>query len=148
MEVDFWGVKISGCENSHATEVKCSNIPQIFHTEKEAKWTSKPQKIQNFLASIPHFPAETTFWSKFFYNTDVVRGFSEQNFPWKWKPQNLILGISIQLLCKKCTKTIFSNRFLIQAIFTVNGNAEQLTSKSKFQYPIKKLMDFNANAST
>jgi hypothetical protein len=28
MEVDFWGVKSSGCENSHATEVKCSNIPQ------------------------------------------------------------------------------------------------------------------------
>jgi hypothetical protein len=28
MEVDFWGVKRSGCENSHATEVKCSNIPQ------------------------------------------------------------------------------------------------------------------------
>jgi hypothetical protein len=28
MEVDFWEVKSSGCENSHATEVKCSNIPQ------------------------------------------------------------------------------------------------------------------------
>jgi hypothetical protein len=28
MEVDFWGVKSSGCENSHATEVKCSSIPQ------------------------------------------------------------------------------------------------------------------------
>jgi hypothetical protein len=28
----------------------------------------------------PYFPAETTFWSKFFYNSDVVRGFSEQ---WK-----------------------------------------------------------------
>jgi hypothetical protein len=28
MEVDFWGVKSSGCENSHATELKCSNIPQ------------------------------------------------------------------------------------------------------------------------
>jgi hypothetical protein len=28
MEVDFWGVKSSGCENSHATEVKFSNIPQ------------------------------------------------------------------------------------------------------------------------
>jgi hypothetical protein len=46
----------------------------IFHTEIEAKWTSKPQNIQNFSASIPHFPAETTFWSKYFYNTDVVRG--------------------------------------------------------------------------
>jgi hypothetical protein len=23
MEVDFWGVKNSGCENSHATEVIC-----------------------------------------------------------------------------------------------------------------------------
>jgi hypothetical protein len=28
MEVYFWGVKSSGRENSHATEVKCSNIPQ------------------------------------------------------------------------------------------------------------------------
>jgi hypothetical protein len=28
VEVDFWGVKSSGCENSHATEVKSSNIPQ------------------------------------------------------------------------------------------------------------------------
>jgi hypothetical protein len=28
MEVDFWGVKSSGCENLHATEVICSNIPQ------------------------------------------------------------------------------------------------------------------------
>jgi hypothetical protein len=39
MEVDFWGVQISGCENSLATEVKCSNIPQKskFHTAKEAK---------------------------------------------------------------------------------------------------------------
>jgi hypothetical protein len=37
MEVDILGVKSSGCENLHATEVKCSNIPQKFHTEKEAK---------------------------------------------------------------------------------------------------------------
>jgi hypothetical protein len=39
MEVDFWGVKSSGGENSHATEVKCSNIPQKrkFYTEKEVK---------------------------------------------------------------------------------------------------------------
>jgi hypothetical protein len=39
MEVDFWGVESSGCENSHSTEVKCSNIPPKakFHTEKEAK---------------------------------------------------------------------------------------------------------------
>jgi hypothetical protein len=28
MEQDFWGVKSIGCENLHATEVKCSNIPQ------------------------------------------------------------------------------------------------------------------------
>jgi hypothetical protein len=60
---DFWEVKSSGCENPHATEVKCLNIPlkAKFHTKKEAKWTSKPQKIQNLPASIPHFPAETTF---------------------------------------------------------------------------------------
>jgi hypothetical protein len=38
--MDFWGVKSSGCENSLATEVKCSNIPQKkakFHTKKEVK---------------------------------------------------------------------------------------------------------------
>jgi hypothetical protein len=53
--VDFWGVKSSGCEKSHATEVIFSNIPQAkFHTEKESK--SKPQKIKNDPASILHFP--------------------------------------------------------------------------------------------
>jgi hypothetical protein len=36
-------------------------------------------------ASIPYFPAETNFCSKFFHNTDVVRNFSQQ---WKWKTQN------------------------------------------------------------
>jgi hypothetical protein len=57
----------------HSSE-KLNFIPQ---------WTSKPQKIQSFPAAIPHFPAETMFRSKFFHNTDVVRGFSELNFPWK-----------------------------------------------------------------
>jgi hypothetical protein len=87
MEVDFWGVKSSGCDNSLATELKCSNIPQKSQIsyQKEVKWTWKPQKIQKFPASIPHFPAETTFGSKLFHNTYVVRGFSKQ---WKWKPQN------------------------------------------------------------
>jgi hypothetical protein len=51
----------------------------------------KAAEIQSFPATNPHFPAETTFWSKFFHNTDVVRGFSEQNFSWKWKPQNIAL---------------------------------------------------------
>jgi hypothetical protein len=40
MEVDFWGVKSSDCENSHATEVKCSYIPQkslISYRKKSAK---------------------------------------------------------------------------------------------------------------
>jgi hypothetical protein len=91
MEVDFWEwkavvVRIHMLQKWNAQtflrKAKC-------HTEKEAKWTSKPQKIQKFPASIPHFPAETTFWSKFCHNTDVFRGFSKQNFPWKWKPQNL-----------------------------------------------------------
>jgi hypothetical protein len=27
-----------------------------------------------------HFPAETILLSRFYYTTDVVRGFSEQNF--------------------------------------------------------------------
>jgi hypothetical protein len=38
MEVDFFGVKSSGCENSHATEVKSSILRKAeFHTAKEAK---------------------------------------------------------------------------------------------------------------
>jgi hypothetical protein len=59
MEVDFWGVKSSGCENSHATEVKCTNIPQKYR--KRSKMNVKAAKIQSFSATIPHFPAETTF---------------------------------------------------------------------------------------
>jgi hypothetical protein len=51
----------------------------------------KAAEIQSLPATIPHFPAETTFQSNFFHNTDVVRGFSEQNFPWKRKPQNFAL---------------------------------------------------------
>jgi hypothetical protein len=59
------------------------------------------EEIQSFPATIPYFPAETTFWSKFFHNTDVVRGkgFSEQKFPWKWKPQNFALTF-ISLICR------------------------------------------------
>jgi hypothetical protein len=79
MEVDFWGVKSIGCENLHATEVKCSNIPQ-----KSVK-AAENSKFSGYHSS---FPVETTFWSKFFHNTDVN---SEPNFPWKWKPQNFAL---------------------------------------------------------
>jgi hypothetical protein len=63
MEVDFWGVKSSRCENSHATEVKCSNIPQKSkisyrkRSEKHVKAADNPK----FPVSIPHFPAETIF---------------------------------------------------------------------------------------
>jgi hypothetical protein len=49
-----------------------------FHTEKEAKWTSKPQEIESFPATIPHSPAERTFWTKFFHNIDVVRVFQSK----------------------------------------------------------------------
>jgi hypothetical protein len=93
MEVYFWGVKSSGCENSHVTEVKCSNIPQksLISSRKRSEMNVKAAEIQSFLATIPYFPAETTFWSKFFHNTDVVRGFSEKIFPWKWKLQNFAL---------------------------------------------------------
>jgi hypothetical protein len=54
MEVDFWGVKSSGCENSHATEVKCSNILQ-----KSLISYRKRSEMNGY--TIPHFPAEMTF---------------------------------------------------------------------------------------
>jgi hypothetical protein len=38
----------------------------------------KAAKVQSFPASIPHFPAETTFWSKFFHNTDVLEVFQSK----------------------------------------------------------------------
>jgi hypothetical protein len=62
MEVDFWEwkavvVRIHMLQWNAQTFLRKAK----FHTEKEAKWTSKPQEIQNFPASIPHFPAETTF---------------------------------------------------------------------------------------
>jgi hypothetical protein len=90
MVVDFWGVKpvVVRIYMLQKWNAQTFLIKAQFHTEKEAKWTSKPHKIRSFSATIPHFPAETTFWSKFIHNTGVVGGFSEQNFPWKWEPQN------------------------------------------------------------
>jgi hypothetical protein len=63
MEVDFWGVKSSGCENLHATEVKCSSTPQksLISYRKRSAMNVKAAEIQSFPATIPHFPAETTF---------------------------------------------------------------------------------------
>jgi hypothetical protein len=57
MEVDFWGVKSSGCENSHATEMlkhsleKLKSIPKKKRSECQSRRKSKKNP-----ASIPHFP--------------------------------------------------------------------------------------------
>jgi hypothetical protein len=59
----------------HSLE-KLNFIPKKKRNERQGR-----RKSKILPASIPHFPAETTFWSKLFYNTDVVIGFSEQNFP-------------------------------------------------------------------
>jgi hypothetical protein len=62
MEVDFWGMKSSGCENSHATEVKCSNMPQKSYSyRKRSEMNVKAAEIQSFPATIPHLPAEKIF---------------------------------------------------------------------------------------
>jgi hypothetical protein len=84
-----------------------------FHKEKEAKWTSKPHKIQSSSATIPHFPAETTFWSNFFHNTGVVRSFSEQNFPWKWKPQNFALTFTLLIFRYEILSAKLSHRPIV-----------------------------------
>jgi hypothetical protein len=51
------------CENSYATEVKCSNIPQKskISYRKRREMNVKAAENQNFPATIPHFPAATTF---------------------------------------------------------------------------------------
>jgi hypothetical protein len=64
----FLGSESSVYENSHATEVKCSHFPQkssISHG-KRSEMNVKAAEIQSFLATIPHFPAETTFDQSFF----------------------------------------------------------------------------------
>jgi hypothetical protein len=50
---------------------------------QKKKQNERQSRRKSFSATIPHFPAKTTFWSKFFHNIDAVRGFPEQNFPWK-----------------------------------------------------------------
>jgi hypothetical protein len=44
MDVEFWGVKCSGSENSYATVVKCSNIRQkkLNLFAKVVKYKPKP----------------------------------------------------------------------------------------------------------
>jgi hypothetical protein len=54
MEDDFWGVKSSGCENSHGTEVKFSTSPQ--NTQKN----NSVNNAQNFLQS--HFMQKREFF--------------------------------------------------------------------------------------
>jgi hypothetical protein len=55
IEVHFWGVKSSGCENSHAIEVKCSNIPlkSNISYRKRSEMNVKIVEIQSFPATIP-----------------------------------------------------------------------------------------------
>jgi hypothetical protein len=58
MEVDFRGVKSSGCENSHATEVKSSNIPQksLISYRKRSEINVKAaenSKLSGYLFSFP-----------------------------------------------------------------------------------------------
>jgi hypothetical protein len=76
------GSEVSGCKNSHATEVKCSNIHQkkLHFIRKSCKMTIKAAKNQEYPGLIFRFPAETILLSKFYYTTDVVRGFLVQIF--------------------------------------------------------------------
>jgi hypothetical protein len=77
MDVNFWLVKCSACENSHATEVKCWSISQkkLNFIRKSCKINVKAAEKQNSPAFIFNFPAETIPLSKFYYTTDVVRSF-------------------------------------------------------------------------
>jgi hypothetical protein len=53
----------------HSSE-ELNFIPKKKRNERQSR------RNQKFSGYHPHFPAETTFWTKFFQNTDVVRGFS------------------------------------------------------------------------
>jgi hypothetical protein len=53
MEVDFWGVKSSGCENSHVTEVKYSNIPQKSIPKKKRNKRQSRKKSKVFRPPFP-----------------------------------------------------------------------------------------------
>jgi hypothetical protein len=45
------------------------------------KWNTQTfLRKAKFPATIPHFSAETAFWSKFFHNTDVVKVFQIKIF--------------------------------------------------------------------
>jgi hypothetical protein len=100
MEVDFWGVKSSGCEKSHATKVKCSNIPQKSYI--------------SFQISLPEVLNQKLFARKLVkpQNRKIARLFFERNFledPSQRKPfvGNYFDG----------TDKEFSNFFLIIEIF-------------------------------
>jgi hypothetical protein len=61
MEVDFWGVKSRGCENSHATEVKCSNTLQKSLISYPNRSEMNVKAAENPKFSGYHSSAETTF---------------------------------------------------------------------------------------
>jgi hypothetical protein len=69
MDVDFWLVKCSGCENSHATEVKCSSISQkkLNFVRKSCKRSCQSRRKAKFSSpAFIFFPAETIPLSKFY----------------------------------------------------------------------------------
>jgi hypothetical protein len=76
MEVDFCGVKSSGFENSHATEVKCSTSPQKSYISYRKRSEMNVEAAENPKFSGHHssFPSISDFLIKNFHNTDVVRG--------------------------------------------------------------------------
>jgi hypothetical protein len=67
MEVDFWGVKSSGCENSHATEVKCSNIrkaisiPKKKRNERQSRRKSKKFQLLVLISQQKRFFGQSSF---------------------------------------------------------------------------------------
>jgi hypothetical protein len=66
MEVVFWGVKSSGWENSHATKVKCLNIPQKSQIpyRKRSEMNVKAAENPKFSGYYSSFPSKNDFLIK------------------------------------------------------------------------------------
>jgi hypothetical protein len=77
MEVDFWVVKSRGCENSHATEVKCSNILQKswISYRKRSETNVKAAENPKFSGFHSSFPSRNDFLIKILLQ-------------YRWKVQN------------------------------------------------------------
>jgi hypothetical protein len=87
MEVDFWGVKSSGYENSHATEVKCSNIPQNSYISYRKRSEMNVKATENLKLSGYHssFPSRNDFLIKVLSQYRCRWGFFRAKFPMKMK---------------------------------------------------------------